>query len=179
METKKQGGKMRQSDRVEVDPRRFRETLGRFASGITVVTTVHEGEVYGMTANAFVSVSLDPPLVLISVDNRANMHEILPKSKRYGVSILAEEQQALSQHFAGQPQEGLEVPFVQRNEVPLLAGAVAHLVCRVVDEYPAGDHTLYIGQVEYLDYRDGVPLLFYTGTYQNLEVQIRETPYWW
>ena len=63
---------MRQSDRVEVDPHKFRETLGRFASGITVVTTVHEGEVYGMTANAFVSVSLDPPLVLVSVDNRAN-----------------------------------------------------------------------------------------------------------
>jgi flavin reductase (DIM6/NTAB) family NADH-FMN oxidoreductase RutF len=170
---------MRQSGRVEVDPRRFRETLGRFASGITVVTTMHEGEVHGMTANAFVSVSLDPPLVLVSVDNRANMHDILPKSKRYGVSILAEEQQALSQHFAGQPQEGLEVPFVRRNEVPVLAGAVAHLVCRVVDEYAAGDHTLYIGQVEYLDYRDGAPLLFYTGKYQNLEVQIRETPFWW
>lgn len=170
---------MRQSERVEIDPHRFRETLGRFASGITVVTTMHEGEIHGMTANAFVSVSLDPPLVLVSVDNRATMHEILPKSKRYGVSILAVEQQALSQHFAGQPQEGLEIPFVRRNEVPLLAGAVAHLVCRVVDEYPAGDHTLYIGQVEYLDYRDGAPLLFYTGKYQNLEVQVRETPFWW
>jgi flavin reductase (DIM6/NTAB) family NADH-FMN oxidoreductase RutF len=95
------------------------------------------------------------------------------------VSILAEGQQAVSQHFAGQSQEDLEIPFVWREGLPLLEGSVAHLVCRVVDAHPAGDHTLYIGRVEYLDYREDVPLLFYTGKYQNLDVQLRETPYWW
>ena len=111
---------MRQSDRVEVDPHKFRETLGRFASGITVVTTVHEGEVYGMTANAFVSVSLDPPLVLVSVDIRANMHEVLPKSKRYGVSILAEEQQSLSQHSQDSRKKDWRCPSSSGTKCPCL-----------------------------------------------------------
>ena len=164
---------------ARADPREFRKALGRFASGVTVITTVHEGSTYGMTANAFVSVSLDPPLVLVSVDNRSTMHKILPRSKRYGVSILSDKQQDLSKHFAGRRKEGIEIPFVLRHDMPLLDGATAHLVCRVVDEHPAGDHTLYIGHVEYLAYEDGAPLLFYTGTYRNLEVQIWDESYIW
>lgn len=164
---------------TKLDPLEFRRTLGRFASGITVVTTVHEGETYGMTANAFVSVSLDPPLVLVSVDNRANIHRVLPRSRRYGVSILSDQQEDLSQHFAGRPKEGTEVPFFERGGVPLLDGALAHLVCEVVDAHPAGDHTLYIGRVEYLNYHDGAPLLFYTGAYRNLEVQLWDHSYIW
>ena len=170
---------MQQNERLEVDPRNFRDTVGRFASGITVVTTTLEDSVHGMTVNAFCSVSLDPPLVLVAVDNGTHMHEVLQRSGRYGVSVLAEGQETLSQHFAGQPQENMEIPFVQQRDTPLLEGAVAHLVCRVIDAHPAGDHTLYIGQVEYLSYRNGTPLLFYTGEYQNLNVQIRETPFWW
>lgn len=153
--------------------------LGRFASGVTVITTVHEGSIYGMTANAFVSVSLDPPLVLVSVGNRSTMHGVLPHSGRYGVSILGDKQKDLSKHFAGRPKEGLEIPFVWRHEVPLLDGALAHLVCQVVDEHPAGDHTLYIGHVEYLAYGGGAPLLFYTGSYRNLEVQLWDDLYIW
>jgi flavin reductase (DIM6/NTAB) family NADH-FMN oxidoreductase RutF len=168
-----------QTEETQIDPLEFRRTLGRFASGITVITTTHEGEVYGMTANAFVSVSLNPPLVLVSLDNRSNMHKILPKSKRYGVSILSNEQEHLSQHFAGRPREDTEVPFVWKHDMPLLDEALAHLVCRVVDEHPAGDHTLYIGQVEYLDYASGAPLLFYTGTYRRLEIDLWDHSYIW
>ena len=164
---------------ARADPREFRKALGRFASGVTVITTVHEGSTYGMTANAFVSVSLDPPLVLVSVDNRSTMHKILPRSKRYGVSVLSDKQQDLSKHFAGRRKDRIEIPFVLRHDMPLLDGATAHLVCRVVDEHPAGDHTLYIGHVEYLAYEDGAPLLFYTGTYRNLEVQIWDESYIW
>jgi len=170
---------MELAKQAQVDPREFRRVLGRFASGVMVITTVHEGTTHGMTANAFVSVSLDPPLVLISIDNRSNMHKILPHSKRYGVSILSDKQEDLSKHFAGRPKESLEVPFVWQREVPLLDGALAHLVCRVVDEHPAGDHTLYIGQVEHLNYKDGAPLLFYTGTYRCLEVQLWDDLYIW
>lgn len=166
---------------TSIDPLEFRKTLGRFASGVTVVTTVHEGSVHGMTANAFVSVSLDPPLVLVSIDNRSHMHKMLRESERYGVSILAEDQEDLSQHFAGRPREDLEIPFVWKREVPLLEGAVGWLVCRVVEAHPAGDHTLYIGRVKHLDQRDGAPLVFYTGRYANLQTStMRDSDIdWW
>lgn len=166
------------TEKTSIDPRDFRRTLGRFASGITVVTTRHEGQTHGMTANAFVSVSLDPPLVLVSIDNRANMLKVLPKSGRYGVSILSDTQEQVSQHFAGRPKPEEPPRFIEHAGMPLIDGALAHLVCRVVEAHPAGDHTLYIGRVEYLDYHDGHPLLFYTGGYRNLEVQISD-PYLW
>ncbi len=170
---------MEEPIRTRVDSLEFRRALGRFASGITVVTTEHEGSVHGMTANAFVSVSLDPPLVLVSVDNHAKMHEILPLSGRYGISILRDSQEDLSRHFAGRPRNGTEVSFTRRNGVPLLEDALAHLACGVVDTHPAGDHTLYIGRVDYLDYRDGAPLLYYTGAYRHLEVQLWDHSYIW
>ena len=85
-----------------------------------------------MTANAFVSVSLDPPLVLLSVDNRSYMHQILPATGRYGVSVLAEGQEALSNHFAGRSVDGLQVNFVTRHDTPLLEGAVAYFVTQVI-----------------------------------------------
>jgi flavin reductase (DIM6/NTAB) family NADH-FMN oxidoreductase RutF len=121
-----------------------------------------------MTANAFLSVSLDPPLVLISVGTRAQMHTLLKEGDRYGVSILSEDQELLSRHFGGRPVEWLDVPFVWEQGVPLIRGAVAHLIARVVDAHPAGDHTLFIGRVEYLDAKEGYPLLFYGGSYAQI-----------
>lgn len=162
---------MEHTKQTDIDPRELRNALGHFASGITVVTTVHEGITYGMTVNAFVSVSLNPPLALVAADNNTKFHEKASKSGRYGVSVLSEEQGELSNHFAGiEQREDDEIPFVWQEGIPLLDGACAHFVCRVVDPHPAGDHTLYIAQVEYLDYRGGTPLLFYTGSYENLEV---------
>lgn len=152
---------------TEIDSREFRSALGRFATGITVTTTVVDSQVYGMTANAFMSVSLDPPLVLVSVDKRAHMHRHLAQSGRYAVSVLSEEQMDYSQHFAGFPVDDLEPEFVWVNDMPLLADTLAHLIARVVDIHPAGDHTLYIGQVEYLQYWDGEPLLYYQGQYAH------------
>ncbi len=150
------------------DTREFRNALGRFATGVTVIAAFDEGRPHGMTANAFVSVSLDPPLVLVSVDHRSNMHRILPGAGRYGISILAEDQEALSNHFAGRPQQGLEIPFFTRGGVPLLEGSIAYFVTRVVDMHPAGDHTLYIAQVENFENRGGRPLLFHAGKYGRL-----------
>jgi flavin reductase (DIM6/NTAB) family NADH-FMN oxidoreductase RutF len=148
--------------------REYRNTLGRFATGVTVVTALEARKTHGMTANAFVSVSLDPPLVLVSLDNRSHMHRILPAAGRYGISVLAEDQRAVSDHFAGRTIEDLQVRFVSRAEASLLDGAVAYFVVRVRDVHSAGDHTLYIGTVEYFEQRDDKPLLFYAGKYEQL-----------
>ena len=153
-----------------VDPREFRNALGHFATGVTVVTTEVADVMHGMTANAFMSVSLSPPLVAVAIDNRAKINHFLAQSGRYGVSILAVHHDKLSRHFAGRPQADVELHFVRRHEVPLIEDAVAHLVTRVVATHPAGDHTLYVGQVEYLDWQDGHPLLFYAGSYRQLDV---------
>ncbi len=108
------------------DPRQFRSALGRFASGVTVVTARYEDQTHGMTANAFVSVSLDPPLVLVSLDNRSYMHRILPKLGHYGVSVLAEDQERLSNHFAGRTSEGMphSLPHPQRHPLARRCGGV-------------------------------------------------------
>lgn len=154
-----------------IDPREYRSTLGRFASGVTVITTEKDGQIHGMTANAFMSVSLDPPLVVVSVDNRATMHKLLPESKRYGVSILSADQEDISNHFARRPVEGLKIAFVEKHGVPMIDGAVAQIIARVVEMHKAGDHTLYLGQVEHLEWTDEKPLLFFTGQYHHLKVE--------
>lgn len=151
--------------------REFRDALGRFASGVAVVTTLHRGHAHGMTASAFVSVSLDPPLVLVSLDNGSHMHRILPDIGRYGVSVLAEDQESFSRHFAGQTAHEVDIPIIERRGMPLLAGAVAHFVVEVVDMHPAGDHTLYIGRVEHLESNSERPLLFYGGGYKRIHAE--------
>ncbi|WP_187585809.1 flavin reductase family protein [Gordonia sp. OPL2] len=159
---------------LEPSPLRMRKALGRFASGVTIVTTAegHDDEsVHGMTANAFTSVSLDPPLVLVSIANRARMNEKITATGRYGVSILAGDQEPLSLHFAGAAHEPDLVRFTWRKGVPLLDGALVHLSCSVTDSHPAGDHTLHVGRVEELWYDDGRPLLFYTGSFRTLDLQ--------
>jgi len=171
---------------LQNDSSLFRKTMGHFASGVTIITTVYEGIVRGMTANAFCSVSLEPPLVLVSVNNHSHMHTCLAQSGFYGISILARDQELLSRHFAGRPQERLDVPFVWYEGCPLIEGSVAQLTCKVVGAQLAGDHTLYIGQVESLRCSDKrAPLLFYGGKYQSLDVQISDNsflyyePSWW
>ena len=160
---------------MSVDPYQFRNTLGRFGTGVTVVTVQQGEEVRGITVNAFMSVSLEPPLVLVSIDKNANSHALLAESGRYGVSILSEDQEAMSNLFAGRPDESIEVHYEYKDGFPLIQGALAHLVCKTVEAHEAGDHTLYIGQVEHLSYQDdGRPLLYFGGRYGRLEVPARE-----
>lgn len=168
------------ADSIEATPLHMRKALGRFASGVTIVTTAeneHEDSVHGMTANAFTSVSLDPPLVLVSISTRAKMDQRIRETGRYGVSILAGDQEPLSLHFAGAADKPDLVRFVWRNGVPLLEGALVHLACTVTDSHPAGDHTLHIGRVEQLWYDDGHPLVFYTGSFRSLEMLGRDDPW--
>lgn len=148
-----------------IDAREFRTTMSRFATGVTVVTTAQGERIHGMTANAFVSLSIDPLLVLISVDHRAQMHALLLESGRYAISILAEEQEALARHFAGRPRDEIPIDFAWKNGLPLIPHALAHVICTVHSRTDAGDHTLFLGQVEDVSYREGYPLVFYAGRF--------------
>jgi len=147
----------------------FRRTLGMFATGVTIITTRLGEQVHGMTANAFMSVSLNPPLVLISVDRRARMHALLNEGAQYGISVLSDGQEQLSDHFAGRLlDEAFEARFEVVHDTPLVEGAIAHLVARVVRSYWGGDHSLFIGQVEYARHAGGRPLLVHGGKYEHL-----------
>ena len=152
---------------AESKARELRQVMGRFATGVTVVTTTQRSVIHGMTANAFLSVSLRPPLVLVSL-GRCRMSEMLPRTGRYGVSVLAADQEHFATHFAGQRVSPVEPEFVWEHDLPLLAGALAHVGCRVIDVHAAGDHVLWIGEVEHLSHREGEPLLFYTGRFGTL-----------
>jgi flavin reductase (DIM6/NTAB) family NADH-FMN oxidoreductase RutF len=155
---------------LEGDPAlAFRRTLGMFATGVTVLTTRVAEQVHGMTANAFMSVSLRPPLVLISIDRRAKMGALLHEGTRFGVSVLEARQTGLSDRFAGRVADELpEATFEIVHETPLVEGALAHLVARVVRSYWGGDHSLFLGQVEFARYGEGRPLLFHGGRYERL-----------
>ena len=146
----------------------FRRTLGMFATGVTVLTTRHGEQVHGMTANAFMSVSLRPPLVLISIDRRARMCAMLHEGTRYGVSVLARGQTDLSDLFAGRTPDAERPDFAVVRDTPLVEGALAHLVARVVRSYWGGDHSLFLGHVEYARYGEGEPLLFHGGRYERM-----------
>jgi flavin reductase (DIM6/NTAB) family NADH-FMN oxidoreductase RutF len=154
------------------DQTRFRETLGRFATGVTVITTASDERIHGMTANGFMSVSLEPLLVVVSVAQQTKMHDFLLGSGHYGVSILGRTHESLSDHFAGRPMDGVDVPFLTIAGVPVLDGALAYVAAKVVDAHPAGDHTLFVGEVVACDSVEGPPLIFHSGGYRELgEVQ--------
>ena len=164
--------------RAEFDTRQFRHALGRFATGIGVITVHHEGRPHGMTVNSFVSVSLDPPLILVSLDNRSFMHNVLPQIRRFGISVLAHNQEPLSNHFAGRVVPGFHVRFIHRDGIPLIEGASAYFIVQLEDAHPAGDHTLYISRVEHFEWIDERPLLFYAGQYRHLSPEkIAPVPY--
>jgi flavin reductase (DIM6/NTAB) family NADH-FMN oxidoreductase RutF len=149
------------------EQRRFRDALGTFATGVTIVSTRSDDLVHGMTANGFMSVSLDPALVVVSIASQARMHDILARTGRYGVSVLAREQEGVSRHFAGRPSDE-PPPLVEAAGIPLIDGALTHVVAQVVDAHPAGDHTLFIGEVVHFAHGAGDPLIFHSGTYRRL-----------
>ncbi|MEY2191172.1 flavin reductase family protein [Neobacillus sp. BF23-41] len=151
-----------------MDDRLFRTAMGKFATGVTVIATDVEGDVHGMTANAFMSVSLSPKLVVISIGEKAKILEKIKQSQTFSVNILAADQQELSMIFAGQIKEPREVIFDRLDGKPVLAGAVAQIACEVSAEHVEGDHTLFIGKVTGIKLEDAEPLLFYSGRYRTL-----------
>lgn len=153
-----------------MDDRQFRNAMGKFATGVNVITTEIDGDVHGMTANAFMSVSLDPKLVVISIGENASMLEKIRKSNKYAVNILSNDQKELSMIFAGQIKEERHVDFEWLADLPVIKGASTQISCEVVNEYVEGDHILFIGKVIDLKLEDcSDPLLFYKGKYTALE----------
>ena len=158
---------------MTIDPDSFRSVLGRFASGITVVTAIDGlGRDVGMTVSAFCSVSLDPPLVQACVDRAASMFDALQDAAFFGVNVLGSDQEALSRRFAQVDSshrfDGIGYSRGE-NGIVLLDDALAHLECRMVSRFPAGDHMLFVGEVERAVARDARPLLYYRGGYAQLE----------
>ena len=149
--------------------------MGRFATGVTIVTVDLDGEVHGMTANAFASVSLDPMLVLVCVDHTTRTHAHLHAKKRFGINVLCENQRAISEYYA-RPERITNTPskkpgralIVPRHGTPMLHGALAYLECRLHSAQDAGDHTVFIAEVEDVVVQEGEPLLFFRGKYRKV-----------
>lgn len=156
---------------MALDPSSFRAVLGRFASGVTVVTLRDEqGSDRGMTVSAFCSLSLEPPLVLMCVEHESSVHALLQPGTRCAINILAADQEALSRRFAG-PEEGRfdGVGFTRgQHGIPVLDDALAQLECRVTKRHPGGDHSIVICDVEAAAISAERPLLYYRGGYTQL-----------
>ena len=157
---------------MAIEPEEFRAVLGRFASGVTILTARDtEGTDHGMTVSAFCSVSLTPPLVLACIDKATDMYGVLRNAEYFGVSILAEGQESFSRRFAELPSGRFDGIGYTRAEsgVILLDDSLAHLECRAIQHYEAGDHAIHVGEVEWASAAGGRPLLYYRGGYAQLE----------
>jgi flavin reductase (DIM6/NTAB) family NADH-FMN oxidoreductase RutF len=152
------------------DSKKQRQILGHFATGVTVVTTDGEAGSHGMTANAFASLSLNPPLILVAVDRRAMMLDFLKKNRCFAVNILRLDQEDLSRRFATPgPKDfsDLNVTTVSTGS-PILVDAIAFLDCRVHEILSGGDHEIFVGEILAGDYRGGDPLLYFAGSYRRI-----------
>jgi flavin reductase len=147
----------------------FRRVMASFVTGVTVVTTQVRGEIRGMTANAFMSGSLDPPLCVISVGTTARMHAFLLEAGHFGVNILARGQESLIDHFAGRPVEGIDVKYDYAGGTPLLAHANATLAAKVIARHACGDHSLFVGHIFALRHSEGLaPIVLHIGRLASL-----------
>jgi flavin reductase (DIM6/NTAB) family NADH-FMN oxidoreductase RutF len=153
----------------EIDDRLFRNAMGSFATGVTVVTTEIAEEVHGMTANAFMSVSLNPMLVAISVGKGARMHQHLKDAKQFAINILSSDQQHLSKQFSSQLNVESKITFASYMGLPILADALSVITCQLQSDYVVGDHTIFIGQVTGIKLEQKEPLLFSQGKYRELK----------
>lgn len=160
---------------MTIDKQQFRNFLGQFAAGVTIITTVgRDGTSYGLTATAFTSVSLEPPLILVCVDKRSDSYPHLMLADAFSVSFLSSAQQGLSNRFAKSGIDKFDGTPTQVgvNGVPHIVDALAHLDCRVHERVDAGDHTIFLGLVEGGVVGSGEPLLYFRGAYR----QLAETP---
>ena len=154
---------------MTVDPQDFRSALGRFASGVTVVTVSANGRKHGMTASSFASVSLEPPRILVCLDKSSTTRALLSDS--FAVNILSAEQEGISRSFAGTGEKSFdEMPHESgTNGAPLIHGALAWIECSTSSIVDGGDHDIIVGDVTACTYSDGVPLLYYSRSYRKID----------
>lgn len=155
---------------MPVDTNTFRAVMGRFATGVTVVTTYQGARRVGITVNAFTSVSLDPPLVLICIDHASRVHDILLESGVFAVNMLSDDQEELSSCFAGTSEYRYAsfcgaASHTEVTGAPVLDDSLGFVDCRVMDVYPGGDHSIIVGRVEAAGGGEGKPLLYYRSQY--------------
>ncbi len=157
---------------MTIDQHAFRAVLGRFSSGVTIVTLLDAGGAdCGMTVSAFCSVSLEPPLILICVDHAASVQDSMSKAENFTVNILSEGQEALARRFADPESDRFaEIGFSRAgNGTAILNDALGYLQCKVITRHSTGDHDIVIGEVEEASAHEGRPLLYYRGGYAQLE----------
>lgn len=164
------------------DPERFKAAARRFASGVTVVTSSLGGEVHGITASSFCSLSLDPLLVTVAVHEQSRLVTMVESAGCFGISVLASSQRELSRHFAvaDRPASagGFDVAesYVATTGAPIIAGCIAYFDCRLHSIVPGGDHRILVGEVVAAGESDGEPLLYFEGQYHGLELPHVGTP---
>ena len=159
---------------MRITPQKYRTLLGRFATGVTLVTSIFEEKIYGLTVNSFTSVSIDPPLILICIDRTHETAELLKKSGAFAISILKENQEEISRRFSSAISlkdrfNGLDFrEGITRS--PILRDCAAYLECRLKRHYVEGDHIIFIAEIEAgnID-KEARPLLFYTGKYTYIK----------
>lgn len=161
---------------MPVDSRELRNCLGHFATGVTVVTCLMPDGAHGITVNAFSAVSLDPPLVLASIDRRSKACGFLEDAP-FTVNVLSLEDQDHAMHFAGRPDADLVVRWIEGAVGPRLDGAVAYFACTPWANYDGGDHVLFLGQVEEFAQAEGQPLLFHGGRFRRLGDAVPGSPW--
>lgn len=153
-----------------MDDARFKEAMSHFACGVTIVTTEHEGKPYGMTVSAFASLSLHPPLVLICIEQSVKTHDAIRAAGSFGVSMLERSQADVSGRFASRSDDKFSGITTRRgtNGVPLIDGAICTLECRVQNELPGGDHTIFVGEVLDAQTSEGAPLVYHRSSYREI-----------
>ena len=154
-----------------IAPDDFRKVLSHFASGVTVITTSDsDGRPTGLTASAFTSVSLDPPLILVCVAHKSQSYPAMVERGRFAVNFLRREQEDISRRFATTRLDKFDgVPHrISALGLPVLTEALGHVECVIVNTHIEGDHTVFIGRVDACDTADGMPLLYYRGKYESL-----------
>jgi flavin reductase (DIM6/NTAB) family NADH-FMN oxidoreductase RutF len=155
---------------MPLDAARFRQTMGQLATGVTVITARTAEGGLGMTASSVSSLSLEPPLLLVCVGHEAAIHDVLLHAERFGVSVLAEDQEPLARRFADRARQHLSPAELELSPggVPILAGALARVECRLHRHVTAGDHSIVIGALEWSDVGSGRPLCYFGGGFAGL-----------
>lgn len=155
---------------MPVDDAKFKLAMSHFASGVTVVTTLHEGKPYGLTVASFASLSLHPPLILVCIEKAVRSHDAIAAAGKFAVNILESAQAAVSNRFASKSEDKFQGLKTNpgHDGLPLLPGALCIIECSVQQQLPGGDHSIFIGEVLEIHTSEGAPLVYYRSAYREI-----------